>query len=101
MKMKTMLCTIALLLAATTLSSCGDTTAQETPQPPPNPIEILEDRIESERELRLEAEAKADEEAGSRGRWELATIALAILAVAGFVGGTAIGSKGKQHAGDA
>jgi hypothetical protein len=98
---KTTICTILILFAATALSSCGDVTAESEPPPPPappNPIEILEDRIESERELRIEAEARVEEEAGSRGRWELAAIALGILGIAGFVGGTAIGSKGKRHA---
>ena len=56
------------------------------------------ERVASERELRAEAEARAEEESGSKGRWQLAAFGLGALAVAGFLGGTALGSKGRRHA---
>lgn len=99
MKLKTIIYTIALLLAATALSSCGDATAQAPePTPPPDPVKVLEERVESETQLRREAEEKADGEQASRETWELAAISLAVLAVVGFFAGTALGSKGKNHA---
>ena len=59
----------------------------------------MANEIEAERQLRYEAEARAEREAGGKSRWEFAAFVLGIAALAAFIGGTAVGSRGKRHAG--
>ena len=99
-KMITKIWVTLLITTSLLVVGCGGPgeAVEAPPVKPPDPIAVMEDRIEAERGLRLEAEARADEEAGSRERWELAAICLAIFAIVGFVSGTAIGSRGRKYA---
>lgn len=101
--MKTKIITIVLiLLAGSMLTSCDRSNANENLKPPaPNPIKVLEEKVESERQLRQEAESLAAEEAASKGNWQLAALGLCLLAVIAFFGGTSIGTRGRYHAGTA
>ena len=92
---------ILILLAAIMVSSCEESVATQAPGPPPgpDPMQVLKERICTERRLREDAEAKAEDEAERRGQWELAALGLGALGVVGFFAGTAIGSKGRHHAG--
>jgi hypothetical protein len=85
------------LLAASLLSSCDKSIGKQNP-PNVDPVTVLEDQVASERQLRAKAEAKAEQEANSRGAWQLAVLGLGVITVVAFVGGTAIGSRGKRHA---
>jgi hypothetical protein len=85
------------LLAASLLSSCDKFIGKQNP-PNVDPVTMLEDQVASERQLRAKAEAKAEQVAKSRGAWQLAALGLAVITVVAFVGGTAIGSRGKRHA---
>ena len=94
---------ILTLLAASLLSSCDEPAPSNAPSnaqnpEPPDPVEVLKEQVATERELRQEAETKAEEEASSRGSWQMAALGLAVFTVFAFVGGTAIGSRGKRHA---
>ena len=93
MKIRYVLC--ALLLSAT-LAGCYEEPAKKTAAP--DASAALREEVKAERNLRLEAEARAEKEAGSKSRWEMAAFVLGIAALATFVGGTAIGSRGKRHA---
>ncbi len=64
----------------------------------PDPVKVLEGRLEGERELREEARDQAARETVLRERWQLAALGLGVLAVATFLVGTSIGSRGKRHA---
>jgi hypothetical protein len=98
MKAKTIIyTTILLLLTAVTLSSCTVNAEESGGPPAPNPIQMLEAQVETERRLRLDPEAQVQGETKLRERWELTALGLGFLAIAGFVGGTAIGSKGSRH----
>lgn len=100
--MKIILITLAFALLSVTSTSCSLKAEEppatvETPQKP-DPVKILEERIQTERELRLEAQQEASDEALLRERWQLASIALCLIALVAFLGGTTIGSRGKRHA---
>ncbi len=92
---------LLLLFSAITLSSCDVTTAAaeviEVP-PAPDPIEVLEGQIESERQLRLDAELEAASAIELQDRWQLLALGLGLLTLVGFFAGTAIGSKGNRYA---
>ena len=89
---------LTLLAGLLLLSSCDKIPATQAPPSAVDPVTVLEDQVASERQLRAKAEAKAEKEAGSRGTWQLAALGLAVITVIAFVGGTAIGSRGKRHA---
>ena len=100
--MKKLILSIILLgLVAVSTTSCN-LNADDLPGmvmvSPPDPVKVLEDRLEAERELREEAQAQADSEALLRERWQLAAIGLGVVALVGFLAGTSIGSRGKRHA---
>src|SRR6056297_3315328 len=99
---KSILTALLLGLLAVGTSSCSviaEDPAEGPPTPPaPDPVKVLEDRIETERELRVEAQDEAAEETIQRERWQLATIVLSGLVLVGFLVGTSIGSQGKRHA---
>ncbi|MEQ1842366.1 MAG: hypothetical protein ABL994_18340 [Verrucomicrobiales bacterium] len=84
-----------ILLACLTLGGCRETPVESQK---PNPVDLLQGQIESERQGRLEAEKAVAEKEEHRRRWELATVGLALLAVAGFLAGTILGSRGRRHA---
>jgi len=99
---KTILLILLLGLITVSSTSCS-LLAQETPvvpepAPQPDPVKILEERVQTERELRIEAQDAASDEALLRERWQLAAIALCLLALFSFLAGTTIGSRGKRHA---
>ena len=108
--MKTKIAIVLILLAGSLLTSCDQstgTTSSPPPPPPrgPDPAAVLKQQVESERELRREAEVKAEkaetkveEAAVGKGHWQLAALGLSVLAVIGFIGGTSIGSRGRHHA---
>ena len=88
----------ALMIPVITLTSCTNSIAEEPHPPAPDPVVVLQEQIETERQLRLTAEAAVIDEALLRRRWELAALAASIIAMAGFLAGTALGSRGKRHA---
>lgn len=97
--MKTTITVIIVLLLGAMLTSCDELHASVPVTPPgPDPVKVLEERVESERQLREEAEAKVEQESIVRGHWQLAALGLSILGILGFFGGTAIGSRGRGHA---
>ena len=101
MKKKTILTILLLLFSAITLSSCDATaTAAEVIEvpPAPDPIEVLKGQVESERELRLDAELQVVSAIEVRDRWQLLCLGLGLLTLIGFFAGTAIGSKGNRYA---
>ena len=85
-----------LLALAGILTSCKPSTAKALPDP--DPMQVLQAQLGSERQLRQTAEHKADEEAEIRDRWKLGAMGLGALVVVGFIAGTAIGSTGRRHA---
>lgn len=95
---KTIYIILLLLFSAITLSSCSLSANEPVGPPVPDPFQVLEERIESERKLRVDAELKADDETKLRERWELAAVGLGILTILGFIAGTSLGSKGNRHA---
>ena len=70
------------------------------PATPPDPVEVLREQVESERELRTDAQSKASREETLRRRWEVATVTVGLAAVAAFLIGTMLGSWAKRHASD-
>jgi hypothetical protein len=95
--MKSITTIMLTLLAASLLSSCDKFIGKQNP-PNVDAVTVLEDQVATERQLRAKAEADAEEIASSRGAWQLAALGLAIITVIAFIGGTAIGSRGKRHA---
>ena len=98
MKKKTILLILLLLFSAITLSSCNVTAAEEEGPPAPDPIEVLKGQVESERQLRLDAELQVVSAIEVRDRWQLLALGLGLLTLIGFFAGTAIGSKGNRYA---
>lgn len=97
--MKTKIVIVLILLAGSLLTSCEQSTATVPFTPPgPNPVTVLKEQVESERELREQAELKTEEEATNKENWQLAALGLAVVTVIAFFGGTAIGSRGRHHA---
>lgn len=99
---KTVILILLFVFVAIGTTSCNvnaDDLA-EPPQPPakPDPVKVLEDRIETERQLRVEAQETAEGETLLRERWQLAAFGLGILALVGFLVGTSVGARGKRHA---
>ena len=103
--MKKLILSIVLLgLVAVSTTSCNlmaDNLPEVITVAPPDPVKLLEDRLEAERKLREEAEEQAAGEVLLRERWQLAVIALSVLTLVGFLAGTSIGSRGKHHASQA
>lgn len=92
--MKKLKLTLILLAAALLVGGC-----QEEDDPPdPGTVAFYQKKVQAERRLREEAQLKAEAEAGRRKSWELAAAGLGILGLAGFVAGTALGSKGRRDA---
>ncbi len=87
--------TYVTLLALLGICGCRETPAQPES---PAPLDLLQGQVESERQGRIVAEKAALEEQQRRRRWELASVGLAMLAVAGFLAGTSLGSMGRRHA---
>lgn len=99
---------LAVLMAAS-LASClpeksdasNPTPAKDetaTPKPSDSELRLLTEQVERERELRGEAETRVASESGRREFWATLTVVTGMLAVALFLVGTAIGSKGRRHA---
>ena len=82
----------AIALSIGALTSCG---SKDSPAPP---HEVLREQVTQERELRENAESRA-EVADSRGNfWEGACLVIFVGACIAFLAGTAIGSFGRKHA---
>ena len=121
--MKTIITIALVLLTGFMLTSCDKSKAGSRRTQPPqpqqrisDPVAVLEDQVESERQLRKEAEAKAgnaeakaeakveeaeakvEKSAINKGNWQLIALGLSVLVILGFFGGTAIGSRGRNHA---
>ncbi|MFT5471046.1 MAG: uncharacterized lipoprotein YehR (DUF1307 family) [Verrucomicrobiales bacterium] len=77
---------VVVAIAAVTLTSCDDAGEDTTSQ-----------QLLAEREARAEAESQATEESRLRRRWELTAAGMVIIAIVGFVAGTALGSRGRRH----
>ena len=89
---------IATLLAALLTSCEKPNTSQASKPEPPDPVEVLQNQVAAERQLRQDAVALAEEEAASKELWQLLALSLAVITLFAFFGGTAIGSRGKRHA---
>ena len=61
-------------------------------------VESEQERVEAEHQSRIEAQQATVRESEHRRRWELAAVAASILAMAGFLVGTILGSRGRRHA---
>ena len=98
--MKTIITIVLILLAGFTLTSCDETNSTEffAPPPGPDPVAVLEEKIEAERQLREKAEALASEQAASKDNWQLASLGLGLFAVVALFGGTSIGTRGRHPA---
>ena len=81
-KIQTLL--IAFMFA---LTGCPD-----TPQPPAVPS------YNEERQKRIEAEARSDRDAASKGDWQVVAFITGISAVLLLIVGTIMGSRARYHA---
>ena len=92
---------VAVVASIHALTGCvptkGSSTPSETPEPAPH--EILRRQVEQERQLRSAAESRASDAASGADFWRAAAALLGTCVCAAFIFGTAIGSKGKDHAG--
>ena len=96
--MKTITCAVILLLVAAT-TSCEESPASQPAAPPgPDPVELLERQVATERQLRAEAEGRVEKEAAARNLWQQAALGLGVAAVLAFFGGITIGTRGRYHA---
>lgn len=96
--MKTIACAVILILVTAT-TSCEKSFASQPKSPPgPDPMAVLEKQVAAERQLRTEAEGRVKKEAATRDLWQLATLGLGVVTMFAFIGGTAIGSRGRHHA---
>ena len=96
--MKTIACAVILILVTAT-TSCEKSNASQPKTPPgPDPMEVLEKQVAAERQLRAKAENRVEKEAAARDRWQLAALGLGAVTVFAFFGGTAIGTRGRNHA---
>lgn len=88
------------LLVGFTLTSCDESNAKASfvAPPGPDPVTVLEEKMETERQLREKAEALAAEQVTSKNNWQLAALGLCLFAVVAFFGGTSIGTRGRNHA---
>ena len=73
--------------------------------PTPEQMRAVQERCRAEQERRKEAESgeeyarkQAGAQAKMREGWQLAALGIGVLAIAGFIAGTALGSKGKRDA---
>jgi hypothetical protein len=96
--MKTIACAVILILVTAT-TSCEKSNASQPGIPPgPDPLKVLEKQVAAERQLRTEAEGRVEKEAAARDLWQLAALGLGVVTVLAFIGGTAIGTRGRYHA---
>lgn len=79
-------------------SSKSGKEAPSATEPADSELQSLTGQVERERELRGQAETRAASESGRREFWETLTVIACMGAVALFLVGTAIGSKGRRHA---
>lgn len=101
MKTKIILLIILIAFSAITNTSCELGRAEEPTvesPPQPDPVEILEQRLGDEKQLRTEAEETLAGEITLKERWQLAATALAVLTMLAFLAGTSIGSRGRKYA---
>jgi len=84
-----------MLLGCLFVGGCRETSVEAEG---PNPVDLLQGQLESERQGRLEAEKAVAEQEENRRRWELATVGLSMLALAAFLAGTILGSRGRRYA---
>lgn len=97
--MKTIITIVLTMLAGLTLSSCDESQATKNSTPPgPDPVTVLEKKVEAEQQLRKRAEVKASDETTSKNNWQLASFALGLLVMLAFFTGTSIGTRGRKHA---
>ena len=96
---------IAVIASIGAMTGCNEDEAPDKKKPsapavqPPNPHEVLMDQVAQERVLRSQAEFRAEEADSGKAFWANAAFVLFVSAVCAFVVGTAIGSKGRKHAG--
>jgi hypothetical protein len=96
--MKTITCAVIIILVAAT-TSCEESIASPPKKPPgPDPVQVLEKQVATERQLRTEAEGRVKKEAAARDLWQLAALGLGVVTMFAFIGGTAIGTRGRHHA---
>ena len=86
---------LAVAASIAALTSCG---SSEETAAQPEPHEVLEEQVSQERQLRHEADFRAQTAASKQRFWEaVGTVALIGVCIA-FIFGTAIGSKGRSDA---
>ncbi len=99
---------LELLILIAVIASIGALTGcsphkEEASGPPPRPEpppahDVLREQVEHERQLRASAEARTEEASADADFWRATAALLSVGLCAAFIGGTAIGSKGKKHA---
>ena len=89
---------LLLLLASLWLGGCQFLPLKVVEPAEPSPVQVLQEQVQSERASRAAAEQAVVEESKNRRRWELAAVGFSMLACAGFVLGTILGSRGRRHA---
>lgn len=89
---------LAIIASIGALTSCKPEKSFPAPPPPPEPHDVLKEQVNQERELREEAETRADKESSRVKFWESACVFVFVGACIAFIAGTAIGSKGRKHA---
>ena len=89
---------LAIIASIGALTSCKPEKSSSEPEVPPEPHEVLKQQVDRERELREEAEIRAEKESSRGNFWEFACVVVFVLACIAFIAGTAIGSKGRKHA---
>ena len=88
---------LAVIASIAVLTSCEPENADEAPDPP-EPHEVLKEQVTQERQLRQEAELRAEDASSKLKLWEVACALTFIGACIAFISGTAIGSKGRNDA---
>jgi len=86
---------LAVAASIASLTSCGST---EEASEKPEPHEVLEKQVSQERQLRHEADTRAQTAASKQRFWEIVGTVALIGACVAFIFGTAIGSKGRSDA---
>ena len=89
---------LAIIVSIGALTSCTPEKVSPEPAIPPEPHEVLKEQVDQERELREEAETRAEKESSRVKFWESACVVVFVGACIAFIAGTAIGSKGRKHA---
>jgi hypothetical protein len=89
---------LAIIVSIGALTSCIPEKSTPRPPVPPEPHKVFKEQVNQERDLRQEAETRAEKESSRVKFWESACVVVFVGACIAFITGTAIGSKGRKHA---